>query len=106
MSASDAVRLTDSMLPGNEERAVRVLRRYYGPLAGAGSGFTGGRFDAFDPSASRSASTNTFTSDDLVAVGLLSVEIPRERPTSCSSAGGVSSRCTWRSSDLIGTSRI
>ncbi|GAC1601876.1 MAG: hypothetical protein NVS3B6_12340 [Pseudarthrobacter sp.] len=38
-------------------------------------GFSGGRWDTFDPSGMRSASANTFTADDLVACSLLSAPI-------------------------------
>ena len=47
---------------------------YYAPLDAGG--FTGGQFDAFDPSASRAASANVFTADDVVSVSLLSVDVP------------------------------
>ena len=67
------VHLTPSLLPGSEDRALRVLGAYYAPL-GAG-GFTGGQFDEFDPSATRAASANVFTADDVVAVSLLSVDV-------------------------------
>ena len=76
--SSEGVGLTlpEVLHADHESRAVDALRRYFGPLTGTGGGFTGGRFDAFDPSGTRASSGNTFTSDDVVAVSLLSVEVP------------------------------
>jgi len=68
--------LPPSLLDASDDRAVTVLAAYYRPLSGRGGGHTGGQFDAFDPSGTRSASANTYTADDLVAVTLLSVEVP------------------------------
>ena len=68
--------LSPSLLDASDDRAVAVLAAYYHPLSGGGGGYTGGQFDAFDPSGTRSASANTHTADDLVAVTLLSVEVP------------------------------
>lgn len=65
-----------SLRPESSRRAVAVLSAYYSPLSGDRVGFTGGQFDTFDPSGTRSASANVFTCDDLVAVTLLSVEVP------------------------------
>jgi Family of unknown function (DUF6308) len=65
-----------SLLDARDDRAVAVLTAYYQPLSGRDGGFTGGQFDAFDPSGTRSASANTYTADDMVAVTLLSVEVP------------------------------
>lgn len=59
----------------NDDKAVFILHKYYRPVAGE-TGYTGGQFDTFDPSGTRTASTNTFTSDDLIAVTLLSVSVP------------------------------
>lgn len=68
--------LPPSLLDASDDRAVALLAAYYQPLSGKSGGFTGGQFDAFDPSGTRAASTNTITVDDLVAVSLLSVPIP------------------------------
>ena len=68
--------LPPSLLDASDDRAVAVLGAYYRPLSGGGGGYTGGQFDTFDPSGTRSASANTYTADDLVAVTLLSVEVP------------------------------
>ncbi len=67
--------LPPSLLEKSNDRAAKVLAAYFAPVTPAGGGFTGGRFDTFDPSGTRSASVNTFTSDDLAAVSLLSVEV-------------------------------
>lgn len=67
--------LPPSLLDASDDRAVAVLAAYYHPLSG-GVGYTGGQFGAFDPSGTRSGSANTYTADDLVAVTLLSVEVP------------------------------
>jgi hypothetical protein len=68
--------LTPSLVEGAEDRAIAVLQAYFTPVSGRSVGFTGGAFDTFDPSGTRSASPNTFTADDLVAVSLLSVDVP------------------------------
>ncbi|KRF44613.1 hypothetical protein ASH01_11515 [Terrabacter sp. Soil811] len=65
-----------SLRDASDARAAAVLAAYYQPLTSAGAGYTGGKFDTFDPSGTRSACANTFTADDLVAVSLLSVEVP------------------------------
>lgn len=65
-----------SLRDASDDRAVTVLAAYYRPLSGRGGGYTGGQFDTFDPSGTRSESTNTYTADDLVAVTLLSVRVP------------------------------
>ncbi|WP_139346535.1 DUF6308 family protein [Sinomonas mesophila] len=70
-----AITLTASLAPGAEVRAVKVLRHCFAHIGGTRSGFTGGCWDAFDPSGMRTASTNTFTSDDLIACSLLSSPI-------------------------------
>lgn len=67
--------LPPSLKDRSDDRAAALLAAYYQPLTGK-AGYTGGRFDAFDPSGTRSVSTSTFTADDLVAVSLLSVEVP------------------------------
>ncbi len=58
-----------------DSSAVSILQNYFAPMAG-GRGFTGGRFDSFDPNGNRAESANVFNSDDLVAVTLLSVNVP------------------------------
>ncbi len=68
--------LPPSLFHASDDRAVAVLAAYYKPLSSRSGGYTGGQSDAFDPSGTRSASANTYTADDLVAVTLLSVEVP------------------------------
>ena len=41
--------------PDAAARAVGVLRRYFEPLSGTDTGFTGGSWDTFDPSGTREA---------------------------------------------------
>lgn len=66
--------LTTSLQLDQHERAVAVLGEYYKPLDGKG-GYTGSRWDTFDPSGTRSVTTHEFTVDDLLACSLLSAEI-------------------------------
>lgn len=73
--------LPASLRDPSDDRAAAVLASYYRPLSGKAGGYTGGQFDAFDPSGTRSASANTFTADDLVAVSLLSVDVPGRAAT-------------------------
>ena len=68
--------LPASLVEQTDERAAAVLAAYFRPLSGKRGGYTGGQFDFFDASGTRSASANTFTADDLVAVSLLSVDVP------------------------------
>ena len=70
------MRLPKSLERDERERAVAVLTAYYRPLGPDGSGYTGGQFDGFDPTGSRARTTTEFTSDDLVAVTFLSVNVP------------------------------
>jgi hypothetical protein len=53
--------------------AVGYLRRYFGL---EGQGYVGRWFDDWDSTGTREADKNVITSDDLVAVSLLSVEVP------------------------------
>lgn len=62
-------------VPSNE-RALVLLKSYFAPLSGHDGGYTGGKFDTFDPTGSRSASMHTFTSDDLLSLSLLSTPVP------------------------------
>jgi hypothetical protein len=70
------VQLPPSLAGESNERAVSLLQSYFAPLSGRNRGFTGGQFDAFDPSGFRAASTNTFTADDLMSLSLLSTPVP------------------------------
>src|ERR1035438_10441082 len=95
--------LSPSLLDASDDRAVAVLAAYYHPLSGGGGGYTGGQFDAFDPSGTRSASANTYTADDLVAVTLLSVEVPGRAARRCWCCSADVSRFSWRALPLTGT---
>ncbi|MVA74493.1 hypothetical protein GC722_00355 [Auraticoccus sp. F435] len=66
--------LTPSLTPENRERDLRVLRTYFPSADGLG-GYTGGRWDTFDPSGTRADQANEITSDDLVSLTLLSVNV-------------------------------
>jgi len=70
------MQLPRSLQSDSHDRAVVLLRAYYAPLSMRKTGYTGGQFDAFDPSGTRSTSANTFTSDDLVSLSLLSAPMP------------------------------
>lgn len=68
--------------PGARKEALARLRDYFAPLVLSPKGqslrlggYTGGQWDTFDPSLTRASSANVFTSDDIVACSLLSVEI-------------------------------
>ena len=60
--------------PGDS--AAALLRRYYGPAFDEGGSFTGAAWDSWDSTGTRSADVDRFTADDLVAVSLLSVDVP------------------------------
>lgn len=54
-----SMKLPRSLQGAPNDRAVVLLHAYYAPLSGRNAGYTGGKFDAFDPSAVRAASANT-----------------------------------------------
>ncbi len=62
----------------DDARAMDVLSCYYGLPGHGHREFTGAWFDTWDTSGSRAADANRFTSDDLVAVSCLSVQVPPE----------------------------
>ena len=71
------MRLPQLLQTSDDSGAVEVLQRYYSLGAHRDSpSFTGARFDDWDSTHSRCCDTNRFTADDLVAVGLLSVDVP------------------------------
>lgn len=79
MSAYAGLTLTPSLKDGAEDQAVKVLAEYFNRRTTAGDPwYTGGMFDGWDPSSTRSSSTNTFTADDVLAVSLLAVHVPGE----------------------------
>lgn len=73
--AYEGILLTTSLQIGLESRAVALLNHYFRPLAGKNDGFTGGAWDAFDPSGTRGQSGDVFTSDDVLSLSLLSIQI-------------------------------
>lgn len=55
--------------------AAGVLRAYFGDPY-PGTAFAGASFDDWDSTGTRAADVNTFSADDFVAIGLLSVKAP------------------------------
>ncbi len=60
----------------DDERALRLLTRYFGPVVGDPGSYTGAAWDDWDPSGRRTQDADEFTADDCMAVTLLSVKIP------------------------------
>lgn len=67
--------LAPSLQEGGTERAVTVLKQYFGRTESGQFLFTGGAWDSFDPSGTRDASANVFTADDVLSCTLLSTPI-------------------------------
>ncbi|WP_251149765.1 DUF6308 family protein [Cellulosimicrobium sp. Marseille-Q4280] len=63
------------LTPGSRAQAVEHLRRYFGPVDGT-SGWAGSRFERLAGGGDRPDVADRFTADDLVAVSLLSVNVP------------------------------
>ncbi|MBO1756456.1 DUF6308 family protein [Allobranchiibius sp. CTAmp26] len=83
MKIYEGLTLTPSLLEGAQDQAVKVLTEYFTRRTGTGDPwYTGGVFDGWDPSGTRSRSMDTFTADDLVAVTLLAVEFPGQAAVS------------------------
>jgi Family of unknown function (DUF6308) len=63
--------------PGNDD-ALTYLRAYYEKRPGTPLGYvySGARFDDWDSTGTRSSYTDRFTSDDLLAITFLSVQVP------------------------------
>ncbi|MBO1755282.1 DUF6308 family protein [Allobranchiibius sp. CTAmp26] len=77
MTTYDGLTLTPSLQPGAQDQAVAVLKEYFTHRGASGNLlYSGGAFDGWDPSGTRTASENIFTADDIVAVSLLSVDVP------------------------------
>lgn len=68
------MRLPTCLSTEDNAQAISYLRTYY--AAPAGGGYTGARFDTWDPSGTRAFSEDVFTSDDILAVSFLSVTVP------------------------------
>ncbi|TQF69118.1 hypothetical protein FK531_10125 [Rhodococcus spelaei] len=79
MSDDLPIRLPRVLRDGDDDAAVDVLREYFArPVIKTGHLRTGARWDSWDPSGRREADADTFTADDLVAVTLLSVQVPAQ----------------------------
>ena len=75
-TSESGIRLTPLLEAGNEDLAVAVLQTYFGSATdGTSQGYRGRYFDSFDLTGAQASSADQFTSDDLVAVSMLSVEI-------------------------------
>lgn len=71
------MRLPQSLQDPDDGRALAALVAYYGEVpAEYSSRYTGARFDTWDSAGTRVEDRDRFTSDDLVAVTLLSVNVP------------------------------
>ncbi|WP_144679680.1 DUF6308 family protein [Cellulosimicrobium sp. TH-20] len=63
------------LTPRLRDEAVKHLRRYFGPVGGT-TGWAGSRFERLAGGGDRPETVDRFTADDLVAVSLLSVNVP------------------------------
>ncbi|WP_248122524.1 DUF6308 family protein [Micrococcus lacusdianchii] len=63
--------LPRTVVSDQTERAVDLLGHYFTPCK-----FIGSRWDGFDPSGTRAASANVFTSDDVASAALLNTPVP------------------------------
>lgn len=63
--------LPRTVVSDQTDRAVDLLGHYFTP-----GKFIGGRWDGFDPSGTRAASANVFTSDDVASAALLNTPVP------------------------------
>jgi hypothetical protein len=71
------MRLPDLLVGASPDGAREVLACYYGLDRHSGHRpFTGARFDTWDSTGTHRADVDRFTADDLVAVSLLSVDVP------------------------------
>nr|WP_230394121.1 DUF6308 family protein [Plantactinospora alkalitolerans] len=75
MSATP-IRLPEALTTPDDERALTLLGEYYGRPYGAPGGLAGAAFDTWDSTGTRVDDANRFTSDDLVAVTFLSLNVP------------------------------
>lgn len=71
----DGFRLPPILDPEHSDIAIDALRRYFAVVEGIPA-FSGSRFERFAGGGDRPGVADEFTSDDLVAVTLLSVNIP------------------------------
>ena len=63
--------LPRTVVSDQTERAVDLLGHYFTPCK-----FIGSQWDGFDPSGTRAASANMFTSDDVASAALLNTPVP------------------------------
>lgn len=68
--------LPTSLQSEDDDAALRLLTRYFGPVVGDPGSYTGAAWDSWDPSGRREQDIDQFTADDCMAVTLLSVNIP------------------------------
>jgi len=73
-----AFRLPDALRDTDDERALALLRRYYGTPPWTAGCHTGAWFDTWDSSGTRERDAYRFTTDDVVAVSFLMVDVPAE----------------------------
>lgn len=71
----DGFHLPPILDPAHADIAIDALRRYFAINAGTPE-FSGSRFERFAGGGDRPEAADEFTSDDLVAVTLLSVDVP------------------------------
>lgn len=73
------IRLPKVLREGDDAAAVDILQEYFTrSVVKTGHIRTGARWDAWDPTGRRAADADVFTTDDLVAVTFLSVQIPAQ----------------------------
>lgn len=73
------IRLPRVLRDGDDAAAVDVLQEYFTrKVVKTGYLRTGALWDSWDPSGRREADRDAFTADDLVAVTLLSVQVPAQ----------------------------
>ena len=75
MSAATGLTLPATLTPAGRTYAVAYLRDYFAPVS-ASSGYTGSRFERLGGGGDRPGVADEFTPEDLVAVTVLSVEVP------------------------------
>ena len=65
----------EALQTDDDEPALRLLTRYFGPVVGDALGYTGAAWDEWDPSGRRAQEVDEFTADDCMALTLLSVNL-------------------------------
>jgi hypothetical protein len=60
----------------SDDRALELLRRYFGDPPGSAGAAVGSAFDTWDSTGTRAIDVDRFTADDLVAITFLSVQVP------------------------------